>query len=129
MKPATKTYSKSVKQNKSKCPLSLIVAFFFTLISFFLASNFFFHFAICVSLGMRMFKPMFIDLHCYASTLPGLLSLLPSNAVSTDSLSTGLLVIQAETKKKRSNICTTMFVFDFLNAAAEIFLWNRKLNS
>ena len=128
MKPATKTYSKSVKQNKSKGPLSFTVAFFFTLISFFLASNFFFHFTICVSLGMRMLKPMFIDLHCYASTLPGLLSLLPSNAVSTDSLSTGLLVIQAETKKK-SNICTTMFVFDFLNAAAEIFLWNCKLNS
>ena len=102
MKPAIKTYSKSVKQNKSKAPLSFTVAFFFTLISFFLASNFFFHFTICVSLGMRMLKPMFIDLHCYASTLPGLLSLLPSNAVSTDSLSTRLWVVYAETKKATS---------------------------
>ena len=110
MKPAIKTYSKSVKQNKSKGPLSFTVAFFFTLVSFFLASNFFFHFAICVSLRMRTLKPMFIDLHCYASTLPGLLSLLPSNAVSTDSLSTGLLVIQAETKKKATSAPPCLFL-------------------
>ena len=58
--------------------------------SFFLQGNFFFHFAIYVSLGMRLLKSMFIDLHCYASMFPGLLSLLPSNAVSADSLSTGL---------------------------------------
>ena len=60
--------------------------------------NFFFHFTIYVSLGMRSMKPKFIDLHCYASIFPGLLSLLWSNAVSADILSTRLRVIHAETK-------------------------------
>ena len=122
MKPATKTYSKSVKQNKSKGPLSFTVAFFFTLISFFLASNFFFHFTICVSLGMRMLKPMSIDLHCYASTLPGLLSLLPSNAVSTDSLSTGLLVTQAETNKKKQHLHHHVCFWFFERSCRDFFV-------
>ena len=39
---------------------------------------------------MRSMKLMFIDLHCYASMSPGLLSLLWSNAVSADILSTML---------------------------------------
>ena len=89
MKPATKTCSKSVKQNKSKGLLSFAVTFFLTLNSFFWMVISF-HFAIYVSLGMRSLKPMFMDLHCYASTFPGLLSSLPSNAVSADSLSTRL---------------------------------------
>ena len=102
--------------------------FFFWLWIVFFAVNFFFHFAIYISLGMRSLKPTFIDLHCYASSFPGLLSLLLSNAVRAASLSTRLWVIHAETKK--SNICTTiMFVFYFLNSAAEIFSWNYKSNS
>ena len=111
MKPAAKAYSKSVKQNKSEGPLCFAVTFFFlTLNSFFLAGNLFFHFAIYVSLGMRSLKPTFIDLHCYAYTFPGLLSLLPSNTVSTDSPSTRLGVIHAETKKPASAPPSCLFL-------------------
>ena len=102
MKICNKNLFKISKQNKSKGPLSFAVAFFFWLWIVFLASNFFFHFTIYVSLGMRSLKPTFIDLHCYPSTFPGLLSLLPSNAVSADSLSTRPWVIHAETKKATS---------------------------
>ena len=49
---------------------------------------------------MRLLKPTFIDPHCYASAFSGLLSILPSNAVNADSLSTvKLWVIDADTKK------------------------------
>ena len=98
----TKVCSKSVKQSKGKGLLSFAVIFFMTLNSFFLSGNFFFHFTIYVSLGMRWFKWIFIDLHCYTSLFPGLLSLLPSNAVSAASLSSRLWVIHAEAKKATS---------------------------
>ena len=40
------------------------VTFYIDFKYFSLAGNFFFHFAIYVSLGMSLLKPTFIDLHC-----------------------------------------------------------------
>ena len=59
---------------------------------------------------MRSLKPTFIDLHCYASTFQGLDSLLPSNAVSADSLSTRLRVTHAETKISTSAPASCLFL-------------------
>ena len=67
-----------------------------------------------ISLGMRSQKRTFIDLHCFTSSFTGFLFLLPNN---TASLSTRLCVTHVETK---NNMCTTMFIFYFLNAAPEI---------
>ena len=36
--------------------------------------NFFFHFMIYVSLGIRLQKPIFIDLHCFTTSFPVFLS-------------------------------------------------------
>ena len=60
---------------------------------------------------------LYIFTNCYASSFPGFLSLLPSNTVSQYAVN--------NTRKQKNNMCPTiMFVFDFLNAAAEIFWRN-----
>ena len=89
-------------------PLRLVEKLFWKLVYF--ASNFFFHFVIYVSFGIRLLKPTFIYLHCYTSLFSGLLSLLLNNAVSAASLSTRLWVIHAETKKATSAPPSCLFL-------------------
>ena len=89
-------------------PLRLVEKLFWKLVYF--ASNFFFHFVIYVSFGIRLLKPTFIYLHCYTSLFFVLLSLLLNNAVSAASLSTRLWVIHAETKKATSAPPSCLFL-------------------
>ena len=90
---------------KAKVLLFAVTSFFFTLNSFFflVISSFILQY-------MRSLKPTFIDFHCYASSFPGLLSLLPSNAVSTASLSSRLWVIHTKTKKATSAPPSCLFL-------------------
>ena len=112
--------TKTCSINKSKDLLSFLSS------SFFLVSNFF-HFTINVSFGNEVVNQRLqIFTNCYATSFPRFLSLLPSN--TRLDLSQSLHQAISNTCRKK-NICTAMFVFNFQNAAAEIFLWNYELIS